>query len=328
MICPKCRFEQKDGLAECLKCGAVFTRLEAGGAVCERAHRPQQAESDQTPEGGAWRDLLLPVADDINPVIRATERECKPMDAATDLMVPDNYPKLSVVIPVYNEQESIDRLSQELLSVLKHAEFSWETIFVDDGSSDQSYSKLRKLQANQDGIIIVRLKNHAGKSAALDAGFKAATGKYIATMDADLQNDPRDIPKLLASIGKNDLICGVRRKRKDDWIRSATSYIANAIRKLVLNERIDDMACALKIFKRSAIQNITLYSGMHRFLSSLIQMEGGRITEMTVNHRPRLFGIAKYNIRNRFFWVALDLIAVWWMKKRKLNYQIDPCLRQ
>ena len=156
----------------------------------------------------------------------------------------------------------------------------------------------------------------------MDAGFKHAVGKYVVTMDADLQNDPADIPKLLEKLNTCDMVCGWRQKRNDPWIKRISSKVANSIRNKLSNEDIKDTGCSLKAYRRECFSRIKLFNGMHRFLPTLFKMEGFSVTEVVVNHYPRKFGKSKYGVFNRAFRAFMDLLVVRWMKKRKLNYEV------
>jgi len=232
-------------------------------------------------------------------------------------------PYLSVIIPVYNEEENLTPLATELLEVLNSLNKSFEIIFIDDGSTDRSYAILKELQQKFHEIRIIKFRKNCGQTAGFDAGIKAARGEILITMDADLQNDPHDIPKLLEKIGDYDAVCGWRQKRNDNLIRRISSRIANGVRNALSGENIRDVGCSLKAFRSVYAKRMKLFTGMHRFFPTLIKMEGGRVTEVPVNHRPRTFGKPKYNIRNRIARSFIDLLAVCWMKKRYLNYEIE-----
>ncbi len=231
-------------------------------------------------------------------------------------------PYLSVVIPVYNEKDNLKPLTRELLDVLESLGRSFEIVFVDDGSRDGSSQVLKTLSAENSSLRIVAFKENCGQTAAFDAGFRAARGDVVITMDADMQNDPHDIPQLLDRIGEYDLVCGWRANRNDTIVRRFSSRIANAVRNALSGESIRDVGCSLKAFRREYAQKLKMFNGMHRFFPTLVKMEGGRVLEVKVNHRPRMHGEAKYNIRNRVFRSFVDLLAVCWMKKRNLQYEI------
>jgi glycosyltransferase involved in cell wall biosynthesis len=165
---------------------------------------------------------------------------------------------------------------------------------------------------------------NAGSTAAFDAGFKAATGDVVVTMDADLQNDPADVPRLLALIGRYDVVCGVRRKRHDNWLRRVSSRIGNWVRNTLTHDEIIDAACALKAFKREKLVGLQLFNGLHRFFPTLLKMRGCTLTQVEVNHRERKYGVAKYGVWNRAWRGLLDCLAVRWMGKRYLRYELKP----
>jgi dolichol-phosphate mannosyltransferase len=234
---------------------------------------------------------------------------------------------ISIVIPVYNEEENIKPLVSELGHVLKGVKKSSEIIFVDDGSRDRSFAILKEAASRDSQIRIIRFRRNAGQTAAFDAGFGAALGDIVVTMDADLQNDPHDIPRLLEKIGRYDVVCGWRHKRRDPWIKIVSSKIANFVRNKLSQEEIVDTGCSLKAFKRECLKEMKLFNGMHRFLPTLAKMEGFTVTQVKVNHRPRRFGRTKYNIHNRMVRAFADLMAVRWMKKRHLTYEIEETIR-
>lgn len=232
-------------------------------------------------------------------------------------------PYVSVIVPVFNEEDNLFPLTEELVGVLQTLKRPFEIIFVDDGSTDASPERLNDLRKKFPGIHIIRFKKNSGQTAAFDAGFKAAHGDIIITMDADLQNDPHDIPGMLPYIGEYDLVCGWRHKRNDSLVRRISSVIANTVRNALSEEEIKDVGCSLKAFRREYAKKLKLYTGMHRFFPTLVKMEGGRVAEVKVNHRSRKYGAAKYNIRNRMIRSFVDLLAVCWMKKRYLHYEIE-----
>jgi dolichol-phosphate mannosyltransferase len=231
--------------------------------------------------------------------------------------------ELSVVVPVYNEEENLPVLLPHLVEVLKGTQKTFEIIFVDDGSTDGSPGILREMRARSPFVRVLRLKENRGLSTALLAGMRAIHGRIIVTLDADLQNDPADIPKLLGALKEYDMATGWRQKREDPWLKRISSKIANRVRNRLSGEAIHDSACTLRAFKRECIQNIPVFNGMHRFLSTLVKMEGFRIIEVPVYHHPRKFGKSKYNIRNRMVRSFIDLLVVRWMKHRRIQYQIE-----
>ena len=168
----------------------------------------------------------------------------------------------------------------------------------------------------------MHFKKNAGQTAAMDAGFRHAKGSYVVSMDADLQNDPADIPQLLEKLKTYDMVCGWRQKRNDPWIKRISSKVANAIRNKLSQEEIRDTGCSLKAYRKECLDKIKLFNGMHRFLPTLFKMEGFTVAEVVVNHYPRKFGKSKYGISNRAVRAFIDLLVVRWMKERKLNYEV------
>lgn len=231
-----------------------------------------------------------------------------------------NNPEISVVIPVYNEVDNIEPLGNSIIHALQG--LNYEVIFINDGSTDGSTEKLRQWCVQHSNFRSIRFKKNAGQTAAMDAGFKHAKGTCVVSMDADLQNDPADIPKLLEKLNSYDMVCGWRQKRNDPWIKRISSKVANYLRNRLSWEDIKDTGCSLKAYRRECLKHIKLYNGMHRFLPTLFKMEGFTVTEIVVNHYPRKFGKSKYGISNRAIRAFIDLLVVRWMKMRKLNYEV------
>jgi glycosyltransferase involved in cell wall biosynthesis len=229
---------------------------------------------------------------------------------------------LSVIIPVYNEEESLPHLWPELRGVLERMGGPFEVVFVDDGSRDRSAEIIRGFREADPRVRLVRLKANAGETAATDAGFKSARGRHVVTMDADLQNDPHDIPMLVSHLEQWDGATGWRVERDDSFIRRVSSRIANRVRNTVSDETVQDSGCTFRAFRRECLRTLVLYRGFHRFIPTLLKMRGYRVIEVPVNHRPRRFGQSKYGIRNRAFAAFKDLLVVRWMKNRILRYDI------
>jgi glycosyltransferase involved in cell wall biosynthesis len=244
------------------------------------------------------------------------------MDRPATAETPLPPPEISIVVPAYDEQENLIPLTSALTETLIALGRRYEVLFVDDGSRDGTIEVLEDLAAKHAEVRVIHFRQNAGQTAALDAGFKQARGAVVVTLDADLQNDPRDIPTLLAKLPDYDVVCGIRRRRRDTWVRRLSSTIANGIRRRVLHDDIVDIGCSLRAYRRSCLASIKLYHGMHRFLPVLLQMEGCRIAQAPVNHYPRQHGTSKYNVRNRAWRALLDLFAVWWMQHRQLRYDI------
>ena len=229
---------------------------------------------------------------------------------------------ISIVIPVYNERENLSLLDEKITKSIKPLNKKYEVILVDDGSVDGSVELIRKLKNKNPCLRLIQFGRNYGQTAAFAAGFSKARGNIIVTMDADLQNDPADIPLLLEKIKEYDVVCGWRYKRNDPWIKKLSSRIANAVRNNLSEESIADTGCSLKAFRRKCFQNIKLYNGMHRFFPTLMKMEGFSVTQVKVGHYPRVHGYSKYNISNRLFASFKDLLAIRWMKKRQIKYNI------
>ena len=233
-------------------------------------------------------------------------------------------PDLSIVVPVYNEEESLALLWSELREVMAPTGLGYEVVFVDDGSQDRSAEIIRALRGEDPRVRLVRLKSNAGETAATDAGFKTARGRYVVTMDADLQNDPRDIPAMITHLKEWDAVTGWRANRRagDSIVRRVSSRVANWVRNALSEESIQDSGCTFRAFRRECLKELVLYKGFHRFIPTLLKMRGFRVLEVAVNHRPRRFGESKYGIGNRAFRAFKDLLVVRWMKDRLLRYEV------
>jgi len=226
-------------------------------------------------------------------------------------------PAVSVVVPVFNEEANMSILQAELRSAL--AGLDHEIIFVDDGSTDQSVAKIE----NTPRVRTLRFEKNAGQSAALFAGLTAARGAIIVTIDSDLQNDPADIPRLLAEISHGvDLVCGYRQKRKDTMIKRLTSRIANFVRSRYTRDGVRDTGCTLKAIRRECVGALIPFKGMHRFIPALVKGAGFQVVEVPVNHRLRKFGKSKYGLGNRALRATIDMFGVRWLLSRRLNYKM------
>jgi len=232
--------------------------------------------------------------------------------------------ELSLVIPVYNEQENLPALWPELREVLECLGFDFEVVFVDDGSLDRSAEIIRSFHEIDQRVRLIRLKTNSGETAATDAGFRAARGRRVVVMDADLQNDPADIPRLLWHLDQWDAVTGWRvdRAAGDNVVRRVSSQVANRIRNWVSNETIQDSGCTFRAFRRDCLRGLVLYRGFHRFIPTLLKMRGYRVIEVPVAHRPRRFGRSKYGILNRIVDASVDLLVVRWMKARLFRYEV------
>ena len=241
--------------------------------------------------------------------------------------MPENDPiRYSVIIPLKNEAENIGDLLYELIPVMNGLKAKWEVICIDDGSNDQTLDILRQMSTQVPQLAICAFTQHYGQSSALDAGFQAAQGEIIITLDGDGQNDPVEIPALLNTLHDCDLVCGIRIGRNDNWSKQFISRIANTVRGWVCGDGIRDIGCSLKAYRKESLLKIRLYEGMHRFLPALFKIEGFKVKEIPVKHRKRLKGESKYSLANRHFNTIMDMFAVAWMRRRKLKYTIknDP----
>ena len=235
----------------------------------------------------------------------------------------DAGPQLSVVIPVYDEADSLEPLHRELDAALARVSGSAEILFVDDASRDASPERLQALAAKDPRIRVLVLASHAGQSAALAAGFEAARGELVATLDADLQNDPADLPRLLEGLGRADVVNGVRVQRRDPWLRIAASRVANRVRNALTGDDVADVGCSLRVMRAEFLHRVKPFDGWHRFLPTLMRLEGARVIEVPVGHRPRRFGHSKVGIAERLSVVVADLLAVRWMLRRRLRYRVS-----
>jgi len=229
-------------------------------------------------------------------------------------------PRFSIIIPVKNEEDNIAPLVDEIISVLGTNPQKLEIIFVDDGSEDDTLSRIKQKAKAVSVVRWISFDRNYGQTAAFDAGLKAARGELLVTMDGDLQNDPADIPMLEKNIDAADMVCGYRKKRHDNIIRRLSSKIANGVRNWITHENIIDVGCSLKMMRKECLENVKLLEGMHRFLPTLVKMEGYQVIQVPVNHRPRKFGKTKYGISNRLFKGLMDLFMVRWMQRRHLHY--------
>jgi glycosyltransferase involved in cell wall biosynthesis len=234
-------------------------------------------------------------------------------------------PVISVVIPCYNERDNLLPLVASISEALDPLKLDYEIIITDDCSRDDSWPVLQKLAAENPRVRAQRLAKNSGQSAALWAGIQAASGRYIATLDADMQNDPRDLPKFVEAMKNADCVCGSRlekRKDGDNFIRQISSKIANGVRNWITHETVTDSGCCYRMFKRECAANLKFFKGMHRFLPTLFKIEGFTVTEIPVNHQTRLSGESKYGVWNRLFASSYDLFAVRWMQKRMFRFQV------
>ncbi|MDR1947379.1 MAG: glycosyltransferase family 2 protein [Desulfovibrio sp.] len=232
-------------------------------------------------------------------------------------------PEISLIVPVYNEEGNIAPLAEEIRTAMSRCGQDWELCFVDDGSTDGSLDAIKAETAADPRMRYIVFAENCGQSAALCAGFEEAAGEILVTLDSDLQNDPADVPVLLNLFGKNnDMVIGARLRRRDSTLKKASSRIANAVRNLLTRENIRDTGCSLKVLRASMARRLPMFRGMHRFLPTLMKMQGASVLEVPVSHRPRRSGRSKYGIWDRALSGLYDLLAVRWMQKRKLRFRI------
>lgn len=228
--------------------------------------------------------------------------------------MPDASPQVSVVVPLYNEEENVPDLQSQLVEAMRG--FDYELIFVDDGSTDATAARV----ALNPGVRLLRFTKNSGQSAAMYAGIMAARGSVIAMLDGDLQNDPADIPALVRKLDDGfDFVCGYRKNRKDTPFKRLQSRIANAIRSRFIGDGVRDTGCSLKALRRECRDALIPFNGMHRFIPALIRSAGHRITEVPVNHRPRIHGVSKYTFWSRALRATKDMFGVSWLLSRRVK---------
>jgi glycosyltransferase involved in cell wall biosynthesis len=237
--------------------------------------------------------------------------------------------ELSLVIPAYNERDNLAPLLAEIETALDGKGLRYEVIIVDDGSTDGSIDVLKALRQQYPALHVLVFERNAGQTAAFAAGFQAARAPVVVTLDADLQNDPADIPKLIAALERTGAtaVAGYRATRRDTAWKRLQSRIANGVRNRLNGEVIRDTGCSLKAFRTDALRTLPLFAGMHRFLPTLIKMQGGTVTEIPVGHRPRKHGVTKYGMWNRVWRSLMDAFAVRWMQRRALRYRVREEVR-
>ena len=230
--------------------------------------------------------------------------------------------ELSVVIPMFNEIDNVPLLWEELDAALAKVGRRTEIIFVDDGSTDGSAGAVQALMERDPRVRLLSFDANAGLTAAFNAGYAAARAPVVVTMDADLQNDPRDVELLLAALEGADAAVGYRVRRRDRWPKRISSRIANAIRNRLTGDRVRDSACSLRVMRRECLAAIPPFSGMHRFVPTLLRLAGHRVVEVPVHHRPRNLGQSKFGIRNRAWPAFIDLLVVRWMMRRTVRPRV------
>jgi len=227
-------------------------------------------------------------------------------------------PEVSAVVPLFNEEQNVPALQNEIEDALRRV--SYEIVFVDDASTDATVAAVRL----NDRVRLLRFKSNEGQSAAMIAGIRAASGAVIVTLDGDLQNDPADIPALLAALDAGaDLACGYRVRRADKLTKKITSSVANFVRSRFVGDGVRDTGCTLKAMRSECAAALLPFKGVHRFIPALIKNAGYRVVEVPVNHRPRRFGVSKYGLGNRAIRATLDMFGVAWLQSRRLSYRLD-----
>lgn len=226
-------------------------------------------------------------------------------------------PAISIVIPLYNEADNVPILQREIRAALEG--WSYELILVDDGSTDDTATRV----GASSEVRLLRFEKNAGQSAAMLAGMREARGNTVVLLDGDLQNDPLDIPKLLAEIEKGaDLVCGYRAKRQDTAVKKLTSRIANFVRSRFVGDGVRDTGCTLKAMRRPCVEALVPFKGVHRFIPALVKNAGFKLVEVPVNHRPRQHGVSKYGLGNRALRATTDMLGVRWLQSRRVDYVI------
>jgi dolichol-phosphate mannosyltransferase len=228
-------------------------------------------------------------------------------------------PEISVIAPVWNEELNVAPLAEQVFAALGKEPRPIELILVDDASTDGTWERILEAQRLDPRVRAIRHARNSGQSAALWTGFSVSRGEIIATLDGDLQNDPADLPRLLAALAAADLVCGVRTKRMDNGLRRFSSAVARQARKVVLGVDFRDSGCNLRVFKRSVLQTLFPFDGLHRFMPILADGAGAVVTEMTVTHRPRTAGVSKYGVWNRLGRGICDLAMIAWYRKRQFK---------
>ena len=231
---------------------------------------------------------------------------------------------VSVVVPLHNEEENVSALFEEIRTVFSGLpEYDLECLFVNDGSTDGTRDQLEGLRAAHSCVRPLHLMSRQGQSAALVAGMWRAKGEYILTMDGDLQNDPRDFPKVLGLLKEYDCVCGYRQNRHDSWVRKTSSKIGNAARRAALKDGIRDAGCGTKGFRRRCVDHIVPFNGVHRYFAVMMRSAGLSLVECPVHHRPRRHGVSKYGINDRLWRGMYDLVGVRWLKRRHINLEVE-----
>lgn len=227
--------------------------------------------------------------------------------------------EIAIIVPVFNEQENILPLTEEIQLAMQRIPRSYEVVFVDDASTDATWDKIREAQERNARVRGLRHKRNAGQSAALWTGILATNCPILVTMDGDRQNDPQDMPVLLAELADCDFVCGVRSRRVDNWLRRISARIARAARRRVLRVDFCDTGCAFRAFRRQCVDGVFPFNGVHRFLPILVHSNGARVKEIPIGHRARVAGQSKYGVWNRLWRGLYDLFGLTWYQSRRLD---------
>ena len=231
--------------------------------------------------------------------------------------------QFTIIVPIYNEEENLERLEQQLSTYLEIAVKPTCILLVNDGSSDNSLSMIEKICAGNEAFYFISFAQNCGLSAAIKAGFDYANTPLIGYIDSDLQTDPEDFNLLMQDIGEYDLVTGWRADRKDSFVKNMSSLIANGIRKSFTHDGMNDTGCPLKIIKADYAKRIPMFKGLHRFLPAMIMLQNGSVKQVPVRHYPRIAGKAKFHVWNRLLGPFLDCFAYLWMKKKYINYTVS-----
>ncbi|QAY65875.1 glycosyltransferase family 2 protein [Paenibacillus protaetiae] len=235
--------------------------------------------------------------------------------------------ELSVVVPIYNEKENLYHLHEAITAALKGHIESYEIVLVNDGSTDGSANIINELAAKDPAVKGIHFERNCGQTAAIYCGIKRAEGKYIASIDGDLQTDPGDILILMKYMENYDFANGMRVKRRDTLVKKISSKVGNGVRNWITGDNIQDTGCPMKVFKREVAETFFLFEGFHRFLPTIARMNGFKVTEVPVRHRERMYGKSKYGVLNRAFVGLMDAIVIGWLRKRMIRYQVREEVR-
>ena len=231
--------------------------------------------------------------------------------------------EFTIIVPVYNEEDNLERVEKELSDYIKIASKKTKILFVNDGSKDKSQPLIEQMCSNNNDFSFISFEKNCGLSAAISAGFQHTNTELVGYIDSDLQTDPKDFNLLLEHIEEFDLVTGFRANRKDSFVKNMSSTIANGIRRSFTHDGMDDTGCPLKVIKTSYAKKIPMFNGLHRFLPAMILLQNGKIKQIPVKHFPRIAGEAKYGFWNRLLGPLMDCFAYVWMKEKYINYAID-----